>query len=353
MRWAFGTATDTPTGGCRGGRNPHYFPIDPNGNLTTKTRERTPGPTPGTPRTSSRKVDEERGRGRPLRLRPARAGGSRRSRAESRPATPTTARTSCARSRGTTTLKYVHGRGIDEPLAVDDGTAHVVLPRRRPRQHREDDERGRSGDAHAAVRRVGQPRGRGRASQATRSPAESGIPRPASTTTEPGTTSAKPGRFISEDPIRLLGGNNFYAYVNNSPSNGVDPYGLVPWIPNMNSPGQCEVFWGYLYAKQQGDRWGWPYAHCMASCLISQFCGGQTASKAAGLGKEILDVARCAFTGDQGSCDSAWQPSDWDDNRTGRSCPKNKSCWEQCEPLKGRKGASAPPPGPFAGWGRK
>src|SRR5262245_10396284 len=36
----------------------------------------------------------------------------------------------------------------------------------------------------------------------------------------------KVGRFISEDPIRFLGGVNFYAYVENDPINRTDPFGL-------------------------------------------------------------------------------------------------------------------------------
>jgi RHS repeat-associated protein len=36
------------------------------------------------------------------------------------------------------------------------------------------------------------------------------------------------GRFISEDPIRLAGGINFYSYVGNSPQNFADPLGLTP-----------------------------------------------------------------------------------------------------------------------------
>jgi RHS repeat-associated protein len=36
----------------------------------------------------------------------------------------------------------------------------------------------------------------------------------------------KIGRFMSEDPIRFLGGVNFYAYVENNPINRTDPFGL-------------------------------------------------------------------------------------------------------------------------------
>jgi RHS repeat-associated protein len=37
------------------------------------------------------------------------------------------------------------------------------------------------------------------------------------------------GRFISEDPIRFLGGVNFYAYVLDRPINAKDPNGLLAW----------------------------------------------------------------------------------------------------------------------------
>jgi RHS repeat-associated protein len=41
------------------------------------------------------------------------------------------------------------------------------------------------------------------------------------------------GRFLSEDPVRYLGGLNFYDYARKSPANLVDPFGLSPvctWV---------------------------------------------------------------------------------------------------------------------------
>ena len=41
------------------------------------------------------------------------------------------------------------------------------------------------------------------------------------------------GRFLSEDPVRYLGGINFYDYARNNPANLVDPFGLSPvctWV---------------------------------------------------------------------------------------------------------------------------
>ena len=41
----------------------------------------------------------------------------------------------------------------------------------------------------------------------------------------------KIGRFLSEDPIRFLGGFNFYSYVGNKPVNRIDPSGLAAGAP--------------------------------------------------------------------------------------------------------------------------
>jgi hypothetical protein len=43
--------------------------------------------------------------------------------------------------------------------------------------------------------------------------------------------SPETGRYVSADPIGLLGENNLYAYVENDPTNFIDPWGLVRGMP--------------------------------------------------------------------------------------------------------------------------
>jgi RHS repeat-associated protein len=49
------------------------------------------------------------------------------------------------------------------------------------------------------------------------------------------------GRFISEDPIGLDGGLNLYAYTENDPVNGSDPFGLKPCSPEAEKHGWVTV----------------------------------------------------------------------------------------------------------------
>jgi RHS repeat-associated protein len=46
--------------------------------------------------------------------------------------------------------------------------------------------------------------------------------------------SAEIGRFLQEDPIGFMGGENLYSYVDNRPVNNLDPFGLK----------KCKPFWG-------------------------------------------------------------------------------------------------------------
>jgi RHS repeat-associated protein len=56
------------------------------------------------------------------------------------------------------------------------------------------------------------------------------------------------GRFLSEDPIRFRGGQNFYAYTGNNPTNFADPEGLLKAccrpvrIPGARQAGACHCF---------------------------------------------------------------------------------------------------------------
>ena len=63
------------------------------------------------------------------------------------------------------------------------------------------------------------------------------------------------GRFISEDPARLMGGANFYAYVGNNPGNLLDPLGLWGQQADHSHPSaNCHFpscFWYY-------GNWGGP-----------------------------------------------------------------------------------------------
>lgn len=55
----------------------------------------------------------------------------------------------------------------------------------------------------------------------------------------------KIGRFISEDPIGLLGGINFYSYVGNNPVNDIDPLGLYGTKDCSYYKQACEINGGF------------------------------------------------------------------------------------------------------------
>ena len=68
-----------------------------------------------------------------------------------------------------------------------------------------------------------------------------------------------------------------------------------------------------------------------------------------GLGKELLDIGKCfveIFSFGQidpdGNCGSAFQPSDFEDNEFGISCPQQISCEERCKPLIRRESEPGP-----------
>ena len=130
-------------------------------------------------------------------------------------------------SRGATTLKYVHGPGIDEPLAKEDASGALS-----------------SFHADGLGSVVKTTNASGAVSSTLRYNAfgvlETGSPSPFGFTarefdSETGLLYLRAryldprlGRFLSEDPIAFFGGINFYRYVNNNPVNLRDPFGLAP-----------------------------------------------------------------------------------------------------------------------------
>ena len=50
------------------------------------------------------------------------------------------------------------------------------------------------------------------------------------------------GRWISNDPFGLRGGENLYAYVANTPTNLVDPLGLAPDQCSVEKSNRCEDY---------------------------------------------------------------------------------------------------------------
>lgn len=84
----------------------------------------------------------------------------------------------------------------------------------------------------------------------------------------------------------------------------------------------------------------------MASCLISKYCGQDT-QVVFGVGKEVFDTVMCGL-GRKDSCSSAFQQSDFDDNFTGATCPREVSCEQACKHLEFTPDR---PPGPLGGGG--
>lgn len=157
------------------------------------------------------------------------------------------------------------------------------------------------------------------------------------------------GRYSRTDPLGLRAGLNLYHYAISNPSGHLDFNGRFGLDPSQIWPFMCSA--GFASeGKELGKTRGWPWAHCWTSCSIATFCGGSRLARAMGLGKELLDVSKCfgeIFSGrpidPNGNCGSAFQPSDFEDNEFGISCPQGISCEERCAPLVDKN----PDPGPM------
>jgi RHS repeat-associated protein len=156
-------------------------------------------------------------------------------------------------------------------------------------------------------------------------------------------------RFISEDPVRLKGGDiNFYGYVNNNPLIQVDPLGL--WkVPSPNDLVNDAIgYWtefaggaGDLYRNYRDMRSAWwkgadKYFHCKGNCQAAQRGpGGQDASCAISNGREWWDQnIKSLWNPASNAADSATDQVANRYGRAGGSDYPGKPCEQICAPFR-------------------
>jgi RHS repeat-associated protein len=242
-------------------------------------------------------------------------------------------------SRGSSTVKYIHGGETDKPLAVDDAAALTYF----------------HADGLGSIAKM--TNGAGAVSLVRQYDAwgnlELGVSEPSYSFTgrewDPETGlyyyraryyDPEASRFVSEDPIGLAAGINFYVYVENSPTLLVDPSGLQagrPWPPMPMSCGQAMNNAWTLFRQVKESKVPDKVGHCLAHCWVTKSCG-PGASHTFDRPREAWDAAK----GVMGKAakkaglpppfdpNNKWQEGDINANEHGRSCPKEMSCEERC-----------------------
>jgi RHS repeat-associated protein len=181
------------------------------------------------------------------------------------------------------TIRYVHGPGIDQPLASVDGAGAVGYFLA---DHLGSIVQTTNAAAQLTLTRQYDPYGNILAGQATSGYAFTGREWDSETGLHYYRAryyDAKVGRFLSEDPIGFTAGINFYSYALNTPSRFTDPYGLEVWPEHVRPPYPPEPSgpstWNPWDIKDQVDHWGNPYdnrdpmnriRHCIASCRVTR-----------------------------------------------------------------------------------
>jgi len=218
------STTESTFWGCFSGAEPRQIPIDSNGNLTQKTEGSdvwayTWNALNQLTKVEKNSVAQARFSYDPLGRRVEKVAGG-----------VTTSYTYESEDvikeiRGASTLKYVHGIGIDEPLAVDDGTTLTYL-------HADGlGSINKSTSATGTVTMTRQYDAWGNLEVGVSEPGYAFTGRewdPEARLYHYRARYYDPtiGRFISEDPLGLAAGPNSYGYVNGSPAVLTDPMGL-------------------------------------------------------------------------------------------------------------------------------
>ena len=164
------------------------------------------------------------------------------------------------------------------------------------------------------------------------------------------------GRFVSEDLLRFLAGDNLYRYVGNNPVKNFDPYGLILIITNIGNYntealnytsfecGESLITMASLARQVETGQIPDKYGHCLAHCKVRKACGwgfGNVLSYGAGFGKELVDWGRGALgrIAERLGFPNRWTRGynwDWKDieaNERGRTCPLEQSCEDRCRSL--------------------
>jgi RHS repeat-associated protein len=144
--------------------------------------------------------------------------------------------------RGGSTLKYVHGPGLDRPLAVEDGASVMYLHADGLRSIvKMTDQFGsviqaqtRQYDAWGNLQAGGDQAGY--AFTGREWDPEAVLYYYRARYYDP-----RAGRFLGEDPIRFEGGMNFYVYVDNGPVTYIDPWGLLKYTKTAGGPVSPEM----------------------------------------------------------------------------------------------------------------
>lgn len=163
------------------------------------------------------------------------------------------------------------------------------------------------------------------------------------------------GRYTRPDPIAWNRGFRFYRYAHSAPLRWIDSWGLSE--ENAADAGgelartmmeDLDCIRRIRDQVRENARGRTRYQHCLGNCLITKECPSNfLAAWTASLFKEFSDMFRCLGGGRPGNCYSAFQPTDFDDNEIGRSCPAELSCHDRCRRFFDGPESQEGPPGLF------